>query len=159
LSLTGKFDEVNLKVPPFNNINFWLPGNNIKAQNQTLAVTLRDPRGNQHKYKYSFNSSGLLDEATRFASIPIQKLYESPSISYEEFYRVFTKDVPMISSILSQILFQQAQTTKVSDLFSSLEVSVTEESGKISVRFGPEPRNVPAAKSQAVALYNPSGNS
>jgi hypothetical protein len=46
LSLTGKFDEVNLKVPPFNNINFWLPGNNIKAQNQTLTVTVRDPRGN-----------------------------------------------------------------------------------------------------------------
>ena len=101
----------------------------------------------------------MLDEATRFASIPIQKLYESPSISYEEFYRVFTKEVPMISSILSQILFQQAQTTKASDLFSSLEVSVTEESGKIFVRLGPEPRNVPAAKSQAVALYNPSGNS
>jgi hypothetical protein len=101
----------------------------------------------------------LLDESSVITSIPIQKLYESPSISYEEFYRVFTKEVPMISSILSQILFQQAQTTKASDLYSSLDVSVYEENGKISVRFGPEPRNRGAANSQAVALYNPGGNS
>ena len=65
----------------------------------------------------------------------------------------------MIGSILSQILFQQAQATKEFDLYSSLEVSVYEENGKISVRLGPEPRNGGAAKSQALALYNPGGNS
>ena len=159
LSLTGKVDEVNLRVPPFNNINFWLPGNNIKAQSQTLTVTVRDPRGNLLKYKYLFDSSGFFDESSVSTSIPVQKLYESPSISYEEFYRVFTTEIPMIASILSQILFQQAQTTKASDLYSSLDVSLSDENGKISVRIGPETRNGALAKNQDSALNTSGGNS